>query len=78
MKPLMYVYDMGKEIKVQPIIYVYTENYYSAKRLVNTLYRPAIDKAVFCSEEEWEDEDEYIEVERDTEIYRIFKIRSSY
>lgn len=47
------------------------EDYYSAKRLANTLYRPAIDKAVFCSEEEWEDG--YIEVERDTDIYRIFK-----
>lgn len=55
-----------------PIIYVYTESYYDAKRLFNTLYRPCIDKEILCTKELWED-GECLEIERDTEVWRIFK-----
>ena len=55
-----------------PIIYVYTESYWDAKRLLNTLFRPSIDKEILVTEELWND-GECLEVRRDTEILRIFK-----
>lgn len=55
-----------------PIIYVYTESYYEAKRLFNTLFRPAMDKEMLVTEDLWND-GECLEVRRDTEIWRIFK-----
>ena len=59
---------------MKPIFYVYTEDYHTARRLANTLYRPAIDKIDICTQEVWAiEENGYIEVERDTEIWRIFQ-----
>ena len=55
-----------------PIIYVYTESYHDAKRLFNTLFRPSIDKEMLVTEDLWNDE-ECLEVKRDTEVWRIFK-----
>ena len=55
-----------------PIIYVYTESYYYAKRLFNTLFRPGMDKEMLCTEELWEG-GEPLEIKRETEIWRIVK-----
>ena len=55
---------------MKPVIYVYAESYYDAKRLFNTLYRPCIDKGSLCTEELWEG-GECLEIERDTEVWRI-------
>ena len=55
-----------------PIIYVYAESYYDAKRLFNTLFRPGMDKEMLVTEELWND-GECLEIKRNTEIWRIFK-----
>lgn len=55
-----------------PIIYVYIESYHNAKRLFNTLFRPGIDKEMLCTEELWED-GEPLEIQRETEVWRICK-----
>lgn len=55
-----------------PVIYVYIESYYDAKRLFDVLYRHGIDKAILRIEKLWED-GECLEIERDTEVWRIFK-----
>ena len=55
-----------------PVIYVYTESYYDAKRLFDALYRHGIVKAILRIEKLWED-GECLEIERDTEVWRIFK-----
>ena len=57
---------------MKPIIYVYTETYYDAKRLFNTLFRPSIDREMLCNEELWE-HGESLQIESDTEIWRIYK-----
>ena len=57
---------------MKPIIYVYVESYYNAKRLFSTLYRPAIDKEILCTEELWENGN-CLEIERNTEVWRIYK-----
>ena len=56
-----------------PIIYVYTESYWDAKRLFNTLFRPSVDKEILVTEELWWNDGKCLEVKRDTEIWRIFK-----
>ena len=57
---------------MKPVINVYTETYQDAKRLFNTLFRPCIDKETLCKEELWEN-GESLQIERDTEIWRIYK-----
>ncbi len=52
---------------------IYVKDYLTAKRLANILYRPAIDEATWCSDEQWAITGGYIEVERDTEVFRIFE-----
>ena len=55
-----------------PIIYVYIETYNNAMRLINTLYRPSIDKESLCTRDLWEKGD-WLELQRETEIWRICK-----
>lgn len=59
-----------------PIFYIYAESYHDAKKLFKALYRPDMDKGTLITEELWE-KGECFEVERDTEIWRIFKVRDS-
>lgn len=57
---------------MKKVIYIYIESYYDAKLLFNTLYRPCVDKETSCTEELWET-GKCLEVERDAEVWRIFK-----
>ena len=51
---------------------LYAEEYYTAKRIANILYRPAIDKAVLRSKERWE-EGKPLVVEREDGVHYIYK-----
>lgn len=57
---------------MKPIIYVYTETYYDAKRLFNTLYRPTMDKEKLVSEDAWNSGMGF-EIEQETEVWKIFR-----
>ena len=60
-----------EEKQMNPTFIVHTADYYTARRLANTLYRPAIDEIEICTEELWEDGNG-IRIERDTEIWIIY------
>lgn len=44
-----------EEAQMKPTFIVYTEDYTTARRLANTLYRPALDKIEIVTEELWKD-----------------------
>ena len=57
---------------MKPLIDVYTESYDDAKRLFNILFYILADKETLCSEESWENGGCF-RIEKDTEVWRIFK-----
>ena len=57
---------------MKPLIDVYTESYDDAKRLFNILFQIFVDKETLCTEEAWENGG-YFRIEKDTEVWRIFK-----